>query len=339
MKLRKAFTGLLLGLTLAASIGTAAMADPITSVSISKTYNLEGAGTSPVETFQLLQTGKQETENGVAFANIPDLATATGDQIIVATVDAATGAAAAGAAASAVIGNFSITLPLPTAYPTTGRYVYTLQEATTTNAGVTYDTNSYYLVVDVINGTSGLEIGAANIHKGSVTGAKSESVTNTYSAGTLSVKKEVTGNMGDKTTYFPIKVTLTGETGKTYASSYAVSGGSATRNPNTVIVTAGEETEYTFYLKHDETIKIENLPYNVTYTVTEAKPDGYENPVITRNDGTVDSAAEDVTVTNEKKVTLDTGINMDTLPYILMVAVVAAALIVLVSRRRFAGRD
>lgn len=160
--------------------------------------------------------------------------------------------------------------------------------------------------------------------------AKSGSFENTYSAGELSVSKTVTGNLGDKTKYFEFKVTLTGEDGKTYADSYSVTGGSYESNPSTIKV--GEET--TFYLKHDETIHIANLPYDVTYSVTETPVEGYTTNQ-TGDSGTINSVQQTAAFTNDKDGgAVDTGISLDSVPFILILAVCAGAVVLFVVKRR-----
>ena len=66
--------------------------------------------------------------------------------------------------------------------------------------------------------------------------------------------------MGNKEKYFEFRVQLTGEEGKTYQDSYAITGGSYDANPDSIEIRPGETTEATFYLKDDDTIHIENLP-------------------------------------------------------------------------------
>lgn len=152
---------------------------------------------------------------------------------------------------------------------------------------------------------------------------------NKYSAGNLNVSKTVTGNLGDKNKYFEFKVTLTGEAGKTYRDSYAVTGGSNTENPSTIKI--GEETR--FLLKHDETIHIENLPYNVTYTVTETAVDGYTTTK-TGDTGTINAADQTAAFTNTKTGSIDTGVVLNNMPYILVLAVLAAGVVVFIIRKR-----
>lgn len=279
-----------------------------------KVYKLENAGTtSPEETFTLVQVGKGRVTNGEATTEVPDLGTITGAEFRegAATVSGATG---------------DITVALPE-YTNVGVYEYTLKEVAGTTAGVAYYPDDIRLVVTVINGENGkLRIAAVHVES---EGAKSDTFPNTYKAGELDVSKTVTGNLGDKNKYFEFKVTLTGENGKTYRDSDAVTGGSNTANPSTIKI--GEET--TFLLKHDDTITIENMPYGVTYTVTETAAEGYTTEK-TGADGTISAADQTAAFTNTKTGEVDTGVVLNNMPYILVLAVLAAGVAVFIIRKR-----
>lgn len=316
----KKFVSILLVLVLMMSLSVAAFADgktpakgtvDETTATVVKVYKLIGAGTSPEETFTLQQVGDGVVKDGEA-TSAPALGTITGAAFAegAATVDGATA---------------GITIALPT-YTTVGVYEYTLQEVVGTTAGVTYYGNTIKLVVTVINDGA---IRVAAVHTESQ-GTKSDRFENTYSAGTLSITKTVTGNLGDKNKYFEFTVKLTGVDGKTYGDSYAVSGGSNAENPTSIKI--GEET--TFLLKHGDTISIANLPYGVTYTVTETAADGYTTTKEGDN-GTITAAAQTAAFTNNKnKSDIDMGVSMDSLPYILMLVVVGAAVVVIATRKK-----
>lgn len=321
MKAKKLLAGVLtcamvfaMGMTAFAEDGTQAPTDQ-SSVTIKKEYKLKGEGTSPEETFVLKQEGNGIVKDGEA-ESAPALGTITGAHFAEgeATVDGTTKV---------------ITVALPT-YEKVGVYEYTLEEVTGTTAGVTYHNGQIKLVVTVVNGTDG-KLRVAAVHT-ETTGEKSDKITNTYTANTLNIKKIVTGNLGDKTKYFEFKVKLTGETGKTYATSYEVKGGSKASNPTTVKV--GEEA--TFYLKDGDTISIKNLPAGVSYTVTETAEEGYTTKK-TGETGTMDETAKTAEFTNDKSGDVDTGINLTTLPYMLTIAgiILIAAIALIAKKRRF----
>lgn len=319
----KKFVAILLTLMLVLGIGAAvadeAPATPTTdltdheTVKIKKVYKLEGAGTSPVETFTLEQVGDGTVTNGEA-TSAPALGTITG------------AAFAEGAAtANGTTGEITVALP---EYTSVGVYEYTLQEVAGTTAGVTYYGETIKLVVTVVNGKNNDLLRIAGVHTES-SGVKSDTFENTYRAGTLNVSKTVTGNLGDKNKYFEFKVTLTGVEGKTYGDSYAVSGGSKDDNPKSIVI--GQET--TFMLKHGDTLSIANLPYNVTYTVTETADADYET---TKNGdrGTIGAATQTAAFTNNKNGSIDTGVTTENLPYVLLIGFVVLAGAALLIKRK-----
>lgn len=285
------------------------------TVTIHKVYKLENAGTtSPEETFTLVQDGPGTVKDGEAEA-APALGTITGATYKegAATVSGTTG---------------DITVALPE-YTNVGVYEYTLKEVAGKTAGVTYYDKGIKLVVTVVNDNNG-KLRIAAVHTESTGEAKSDKFPNTYKAGELDVSKTVTGNLGDKNKYFEFTVTLTGEKGKTYADSYAVTGGSAdAKNPTTIAV--GVPTK--FNLKHGDTITIANLPYRVEYTVTETAAEGYTT-TSTGDYGTINAAEQTAAFTNNKAGSIDTGVVLNNMPYILVLAVLAAGVAVFIIRKR-----
>lgn len=109
----------------------------------------------------------------------------------------------------------------------------------------------------------------------------------------------------------------------------AVTGGSNDKNPGTIKI--GEET--TFLLKHGDTIHIANLPYGVTYTVTETAVDGYTTTK-KGDTGTISAADQAAEFTNDKVGSVDTGVVLNNMPYILVLAVLAAGVAVFIIRKR-----
>ena len=324
MKAKKLLAGVLtcvmmltMGMTAFAADNEAPAADQKT-VTIKKVYQLKGQGTSPEEIFTLEQVGAGVAKDSEA-TTAPALGTITGAKFEkgAATVDGVTK---------------EITVALPT-YTNVGVYEYTLKEVAGTTAGVTYHPGTIKLVVTVVNGDNG-NLRIAGVHTETGNNVKSDTITNTYSANTLKVSKKVEGNLGDKSKYFKFKVTLIGEEGKTYGDSYTVKGGSNAENPKTIKI--GDET--TFVLKDGDTISIENLPAGVSYTVVEEEATGYTTES-TGDTGIISAKNESTAAfTNTKgNNNIDTGINLTTLPYMLIIAAifVIAALAFVAKRRRF----
>lgn len=127
-------------------------------------------------------------------------------------------------------------------------------------------------------------------------GKKVNAIENRYYAGDLVIRKEVTGNAGDKDAYYPITVVFTKDAGTVVNSDIEVTGGfklSGTQYTQTPFTIYGqysteESEEYTkikwtqgankvdeatatctFYVTDDTTVTFSNIPYGIKYVVTE----------------------------------------------------------------------
>ena len=186
------------------------------------------------------------------------------------------------------------------------------------------------------------KVRVAAVHTENANGAKSGSFNNTYSAGSLSVTKNVTGNMGDQQKEFTVKVTFTAPTGDTVREAITYVDGTETK---TIAAgwTGSKEVDIT--LKHGETVTFNNIPYGVTYTVVEndytGANGGYDAAGYNFSDTSkiINSDSDTVTITNNKGGTVDTGIGLDSLPYIMLLVLAAAGLIVFFSKKRMAREN
>lgn len=220
-----------------------------------------------------------------------------------------------------------------------GVYTYKITEKTGTTAGVNYEANPVYLNVTVLvhEGTDDHYVAAIHYSQSMNSSDKIGYTTNSYDAGTLNVKKLVTGNMGDTNKDFTFKVKFEADTGRSIKSAitYSIAGGTEQ--------TVGTNNEVTFTLKHDQTATFNNVPYDVTYTVTETADDKYETSYQVNGADAVsgleaqnamDSDTENVVFTNDRTTPVDTGITLDSLPFILILAVCAGAVVLFVIKRR-----
>ena len=219
-------------------------------------------------------------------------------------------------------------------YDSVGVYTYIIHEAAGNSAGVTYYGDAILLRVTVIEQDGKLRIAAVHTEDPESTGeGKKDDFDNLYSAGELEVHKDVEGIMGNKEKYFEFTVQLTGEEGKTYQDSYAITGGSYGANPTSIKIKPGETTEATFYLKDDDTIHIENLPYGVEYKVSETPVADYVTTE-TGTEGEVNEAVEQANFTNTKGGTVDAGVVLDSAPYLFTLTGAAGVGLLLTLRRR-----
>lgn len=292
------------------------------SVVIKKNYELANEGTfSPAETFSFDIEADNVTDasDDITPENMP--------MPTIGTVSYLRGEA------GSTTKTKEIKIDLPE-YESVGVYTYIIHEAAGNSAGVTYYGDAILLRVTVIEQDGKLRIAAVHTEDPESTGeGKKDDFDNRYSAGELEVHKDVEGIMGNKEKYFKFTVQLTGEEGKTYQDSYAITGGSYDANPTSIEIKPGETTEATFYLKDDDTIHIENLPYGVEYKVSETPVADYVTTE-TGTEGEVDGAVEQANFTNTKGGTVDAGVVLDSAPYLFTLTGAAGVGLLLTLRRR-----
>lgn len=165
-------------------------------------------------------------------------------------------------------------------------------------------------------------------------------VTNNFAyKGDLVVNKVVTGNLGDEGKWFTF--TVTG-----YPADCDV-----VPSDNDKYEFVSSENGYTFRLQHGGQVTFKNIPYGTTCNVTE-DADGYDSTKVvaqyfvkgneykldesasTTDNGTMDHAKEVVTFTNENQQNIETGVSLDTLPYVLVLALAGAGLVMMIARKR-----
>lgn len=118
---------------------------------------------------------------------------------------------------------------------------------------------------------------------------KVANIQNKYYAGSLNITKEVTGNAGDKNELFQVTVTFKNESKAnmksdiTYENFYDNDGNQTkaatslgwedTVGTSDTATTHTEETKKVeFYVKDGTTVTFNNIPYGVTYEITETQP-------------------------------------------------------------------
>ena len=292
------------------------------SVVIKKNYELANEGTfSPAETFSFDIEADNVTDasDDITPENMP--------MPTIGTVSYRRGEA------GSTTKTKEIKIDLPE-YDSVGVYTYIIHEVAGHSAGVTYYGDAILLRVTVIEQDGKLRIAAVHTEDPESTGeGKKDDFDNLYSAGELEVHKDVEGIMGNKDKYFEFTVQLTGEEGKTYQDSYAITGGSYDANPASIEIKPGETTEATFYLKDGDTIHIENLPYGVEYKVSETPVADYVTTE-TGTEGEVDEAVEQANFTNTKGGTVDAGVALESAPYLFTLTGAAGVGLLLTLRRR-----
>lgn len=349
MKLKKFFAGVLAAAMMLTVGATAAFATGTTTpvandgngtFTITKKYSAENANTfAPAETFKLKQTDNSGKQMSVSYNGIvPDLKTVTGEATGIVGV-----VSFENESDSERTANFTIGLPK---YDGVGVFTYILEEVSATNAGIKNDGRTFTVTVYATQGDNGIETGVT-VHEGTSKGTKVTSIDNKFQAGALTIHKDVKGSMGDKAYKFPFTVTLS--SAKPVTATLRVDGVISTVKFEKASEAA---TEYTatlpFNLSNGEDYTIGNIPYDVTYTVSE---DGEANGELTvgsdenavkykveysNNNGTeVKGATATVTVTNTAgNVVIDTGVILDNAPYIALLAIVAIGGVALMLNKR-----
>lgn len=316
-------------------------------VKIQKEYKLEGEGTSPNETFNFDITKysvsnssiKETTDTKMPVPSVSSAAyTGEGDH-----------ATAAGLKKDIVI-DFGTGENFIYKDAGVGIYGYEITEKKPDKptAGVTYDSTPVYMKVTVVNNSTytGYEIQSVTFHKaGKKLGEGDAAFENKYSAAKLLVEKEVKGNMGNKNEYFDFEITLNAADTdtKTYNTTYTLTGGKYT-GESAETLTLGQKKDV--QLKHGDVLTIENLPYGMTYTVTEKDyvtsgaydKTEYEYYVgddkVTTPDYTVKGTVDKVKVINTKGDVIDTGVILDNAPYIALLTIVAAGAVFMIIKKR-----
>ena len=168
--------------------------------------------------------------------------------------------------------------------------------------------------------------------------------TNTYNVpnlNSMTIKKVVTGAFGERTKEFAFSVTMTNDKGLDL----------------TGVSITGADSKDSFKLKHGQQVTLGNIPVGTTITITESNANDYDTKatnydkandktfvykVVNENGKAVlkstgANAAEvkdnAITVTNNFDGTPDTGVLLDTLPYLILLAVAVAGGVLVVVRK------
>ena len=311
-KLLSLAMALVMGLSMAAPVLAVEAPEDWTEIKVEKKIDLTNTGTeNPAETFDFtvgagVVTGKGVTDTGVNAPAIEDFSIEFGQGVTEAFTN----------------------LELPK-YDHVGIYTYEITETDGNTAGMRYNTEAYKLQVTVLNdGNGGFKRVVTLVDGNDV---KDDTITNTFEAGKLVVTKEITGNFSQSDDTFEVTVTLTPDEGKNLKEGpITVTGAvedSGTVNRN------GDEVTVTFTVTDGSEVKIANVPYDVSYVVTEDSGD-YKEKITDTDNGKIDKDTQKVKIVNTLDQEVATGVNLDNLPYILVLALVGVGLISFTVRKR-----
>lgn len=257
-----------------------------------------------------------------------------------------------------------ITINVP-AYSVPGVYNYTVSEYAANSTvgetvvnntqGVTYSGASFDVQVLVAYNDAHTQLvaTASVTTTADTTSGKVDSITNTYTLGHLDVTKTISGNLASTADEFEVEVTFTAATGKVVRSDITYVDGTAVDTVSVSEMADGTET-VTITLKAGETVKFYNIPAGVSYTVKEkdytagdknVALQGYSAPTYNGtaaangyNGDIAASETDTVTINNEKKTEIETGISLDNAPYMILMGLVVLAGAALIVKRASANR-
>lgn len=214
-------------------------------------------------------------------------------------------------------------------------------------------------------------------------------IQNKYYAGSLNITKKVTGNAGDKNELFQVTVTFKNESQAnmnsdiTYKNFYDVNGNQTTNatslNWTDTVDTSGTPTTHTnetktvsFYVKDGTTVTFNNIPYGVTYEITETRPSddkythtfAHENADDTVNfdgvslaadgvtaeskdtskavaekwnaakaTGSISDDSDTITITNNKTSVIDIGVMTSDAPYVALLLLIGIVVVVFIRKK------
>lgn len=321
----KKLFAILLALVMVCSLGVTAFAEESqndvlasteSTFTFTKNYTVNGGQTLPSETLKFNVVANEENPDNTLIT-IADTSVDANPQTITVTVPA---------------------------YTKVGKYNYTVTEVKGSTQGVTYAENGFgvQVLVSYNDDHTGLLTQVAFTSKEDGNEKKIDQITNVYNLGSLKVSKAVEGNLGDKEKKFDIDVTLTA-IGKvlsdiTYGGDKTIAS-SAWRydedGKGTVTVTVS--------LANGEDVTFANIPAGVSYNVVEQRKhttgdvngaEGYTASYVDANGNIVVNTTAEAKVTNTKNTSVDTGVSLDSLPYVVVLAVALLGAVVLFTRKR-----
>ena len=218
------------------------------------------------------------------------------------------------------------------------RYIVTESASSVNNDANARRILDVYVIYDTsASSTTSLKIAGSVMYKEteSSTLEKSRMFVNTYSTNNVTLKKEVTGNQGDRNKDFTFTVTIQGNPGNVY---------SVLQGSNTVVLTVNQNgtASGTFSLKHNGSIVIQGLATGDTFAIEENdySKESYNtsyklNGATTATTGrslsatTMGDGAQSVVFINNREGSVPTGILMEFEPYLILGAVVMASFLLL----------
>lgn len=248
-----------------------------------------------------------------------------------------------------------------------GAYWYKISEVSRPDQeylGVTYSKEELRLRVVVYEGENGNKIVKAAFLTGTdgeLTKMANPAIVNTYQLGQLVIEKKITGNASNPEDAFKVQVQLedkdiTGDRTLVCPKITIVNSPTDENNEdmNKSLTDFAKIDTRDIWVKNGTKITIDHIPYGLTFTVSEINEETngyvatYEQMGMTATGedadamvkgvmGKADQQKFNVTITNTREIEdIDTGVSLDNLPYILLLGVALAGILIFVIKRRTA---
>lgn len=246
------------------------------------------------------------------------------------------------------------TVTQPTAY---GSYVYKITENKGNNENITYDEGAIFVMVNYLvkDGVATLETtlcsdpnGAAPAAEDTNNDTKNDQFVNTYTTDSFTVSKSIKGNAANKADKFVVEVSFTAAANlENLNMTYISNAEGATETAVGIVkLEANKATTKQITIGDNEIITFSNVPKGVTVKINELKQSDKENlnsytPSYTNQEITIDGAegVQAMSITNTKDIQIPTGVYVDYIPYVVLLAVAVLGLVAFVVKRRMAANN
>ena len=242
-----------------------------------------------------------------------------------------------------------------------GTYIYKITEVAGTNKNETYDDGEMYIAVMYENNgaltvslaskpeleTAGLDVSDRTMDTDSDN--KMDQFVNQYDVGSFEVTKTITGNAANMDDRFVVVVTFTSTENLAMLNmSYQLAvedGEEATaQRIDITALTANTPVTMKIEIGHGEIIFFDHVPVGVTVSVEEINQVGkadlnfYEVEYV-GNGITVAADSQTIQIINNKETDIPTGVELDSIPYIVLMAVAVLGAVAFIVKRRMAAAD
>ncbi|HHJ8697780.1 TPA: QVPTGV class sortase B protein-sorting domain-containing protein, partial [Streptococcus pyogenes] len=224
-----------------------------------------------------------------------------------------------------------------------GIYRYIVEEVQDTVSGIHYDSQKWYIDVYVVEGDNGF-VPKYIVSSKALETKEPVLFSNSFDTTSLVVKKEVTGNTGDKTKNFKFQLLLKENA---YFSAGQKVSVTITSEKASEVTTATIGQPLIFELKHNEQLKLDKLPVGITYQIDETSKnsDSYtttatiqegeqsQNSYVLNSDKETDKSPDIITVTNKRDTQVPTGV-VGTLAPFAVLSIVAIGGVIYITKRK-----